>query len=131
MKKIFFFLAACSLQLAAFSQLPYKNKNLSPEARAKDLVGRMTTDEKLMQLQCYWSQKSLVIDRNGVFDPVKAEQVLKNGLGEFARLNENAGPNSLGYHPKQAAALYNSVQRFFVEKTRLGIPVMVHEESLH
>lgn len=112
-------------------QAPYKNKNLSPDARAKDLVVRMTTDEKLMQLQCYWAQKSTVIDNNGVFDPGKAASILKNGLGEFARLNENAGPNSYGYHPKKAATLYNSVQRFFIEKTRLGIPVMVHEESLH
>jgi beta-glucosidase len=33
--------------------------------------------------------------------------------------------------PRQAAELYNKIQHFFVEKTRLGIPVMVHEESLH
>ncbi|MGZ8538739.1 MAG: glycoside hydrolase family 3 N-terminal domain-containing protein, partial [Flavisolibacter sp.] len=112
-------------------QQVYKNKNLSPDARAKDLIGRMTIDEKLMQLQCFWAQKSMVIDKDGVFDPAKAATVLKNGLGEFARLNENAGPNSYGYHPKQAAALYNTVQRFFIEKTRLGIPVMIHEESLH
>ncbi|HNU87004.1 MAG TPA: glycoside hydrolase family 3 N-terminal domain-containing protein, partial [Ferruginibacter sp.] len=26
---------------------------------------------------------------------------------------------------------YNKIQRYFVEKTRLGIPVMTHEESLH
>lgn len=117
---------------AGFAQSPaYKNRNLSPEARAKDLLPKMTLDEKLMQLQCLWAQKSTIMDASGNFDAAKAATVLKNGLGELARLNENAGPNSYGYHPKQAAELYNSIQRYFVEKTRLGIPVMVHEESLH
>jgi beta-glucosidase len=133
MKKIFlFFLASCALHLVPFSQQPaYKNKNLSPEARAKDLLARMNLDEKVMQTQCLWIRKSTILNNNGDFDEAKAEKAVKNGLGELARLNENAGPNSYGYHPKQAAELYNKIQHFFIEKTRLGIPVMVHEESLH
>ena len=140
MKKIFlFFLASGSMHLVCLparqvplSQQPaYKNKNLSPQARAKDLVARMNLDEKVMQTQCLWIQKSTILDNNGDFDESKAEKAVKNGLGELARLNENAGPNSYGYHPKQAAELYNRIQHFFIEKTRLGIPVMVHEESLH
>lgn len=109
----------------------YKNKALAPQARALDLLQRMTLDEKVMQTQCLWIQKSRILDANGDFDEGKAASALKNGLGELARLNENAGPNSLGYSPKVAATLYNKIQRYFVEKTRLGIPVMVHEESLH
>jgi beta-glucosidase len=127
-------LSICLLtgMLSAGAQQPaYKNKNLAPEARAKDLVARMTLDEKVMQTQCIWSQKSSILDANGNFDATKAAVALKNGIGEIARLNEDGGPNSYGRHPKQAAELYNNVQRFFVEKTRLGIPVMVHEESLH
>jgi beta-glucosidase len=115
-----------------YSQQPaYKNKTLSPETRAKDLLSRMNLDEKVMQTQCLWIQKSLILDDKGDFDEAKAAKAVKNGLGELARLNENAGPNSSGYHPKQAALLYNKIQHFFIEKTRLGIPVMVHEESLH
>jgi beta-glucosidase len=117
--------------LAFSQQVPYKNKHLSPEARAKDLLQRMTLDEKLAQLQCLWTQKSLIFDANGNFDETKAQTPLRNGLGELARLNENAGTSSFGYHPREAARLYNKIQRFFIEKTRLGIPVMVHEESLH
>jgi beta-glucosidase-like glycosyl hydrolase len=130
--KMFLLLASCALYLMPCAQQPaYKNKNLSPEVRAKDLLGRMNLDEKVMQTQCLWIQKSRILNDNGDFDEAKAEIVLKNGLGELARLNENAGPNSYGYHPKQAAILYNKIQHFFIEKTRLGIPVMVHEESLH
>src|SRR5262249_19181640 len=123
--------SVCCLGLAHAQTPAYKNKKLSPEARAKDLLGRMTLDEKAMQTQCLWIQKSQILDASGDFDEAKAAAVLKNGLGELGRLNENAGPNSSGYHPRQAAALYNKIQKFFVEKTRLGIPVMTHEESLH
>ena len=132
MKKYFLILVACAPQLVVLSQVPsYKNKNLSPEVRAKDLLARMTLDEKAMQTQCFWIQKSQILNSNGDFNEAKAEKNVKNGLGELARLNENAGPNSYGYHPKQAAELYNKVQHFFIDKTRLGIPVMTHEESLH
>jgi beta-glucosidase len=91
----------------------------------------MNLDEKVVQTQCLWIQKSTILNSNGDFDEAKAERAIRNGLGQLARLNENAGPNSYGYHPKQAAELYNKIQHFFIEKTRLGIPVMVHEESLH
>ena len=117
---------------ALFAQTPlYKNKALAPEVRAKNLLQKMTVEEKLMQLQCLWIQKSRILNAKGEFDEAKAKEALKNGLGELARLNENAGPNSLGYHPRQAAELYNKIQHYFVDKTRLGIPVMTHEESLH
>lgn len=117
---------------ATHAQQPaYKNKKLSPEQRAKNLLSLMTVDEKLMQTQCLWIQKSRILNAAGDFEEAKAKEALKNGLGELGRLNENAGPNSSGYHPRQAAELYNKIQKYFVEKTRLGIPVMTHEESLH
>jgi beta-glucosidase len=109
----------------------YKNASLPPDVRARDLISKMTLDEKIMQLQSFWSHKARIFDANGDFDETKAKEVLKDGLGELTRLNENAGQNSMGYHPKQAATLYNKIQHYFVEKTRLGIPVMTHEESLH
>lgn len=122
-------LLACNVSYA--QQYPYKNSHLSPQARAKDLLTRMTLDEKLMQMQCLWGEKSTFLTKEGGFDEAKAATVLKNGLGELARLNEDAGPNSYGRHPREAAMLYNKIQHYFIEKTRLGIPVMVHEESLH
>ncbi len=109
----------------------YKNKNLSPAVRAKDLLAKMTVDEKLMQLQCLWQQKTKIFDENGNFDEAKAAAILKNGLGELARLNENGRVNAPSYSPRDQAVLYNRIQKYFIEKTRLGIPVMTHEESLH
>lgn len=133
MKMIKYYVSVFCLCSAAitFAQPAYKNKSLSPEVRAKNLLGLMTLDEKVMQTQCLWIQKSRILNAQGDFDEAKAKDALKNGLGELGRLNENAGPNSYGYHPRQAAELYNKIQKYFVEKTRLGIPVMTHEESLH
>jgi beta-glucosidase len=132
MNRYFIVFLFLSFALSSVGQTPaYKNRSLSPEQRTADLLKRMTLDEKVMQTQCLWIQKSRILNSSGDFDEAKATDVLKYGLGELGRLNENAGPNSAGYHPKQAADLYNKIQRFFVEKTRLGIPVMTHEESLH
>jgi beta-glucosidase len=119
-----------SMHVAAQTPL-YKNKKASPEARAKDLLQRMTVDEKIAQMQCRWNTKNLFINADGNFDSAKATALLKNGLGEIARINELPGTQTKGRHPKDAAALYNAVQHFFIEHTRLGIPVMVHEEGLH
>lgn len=103
MKKYFLFFIACALYFITVAQQPsYKNKNFSPEARVKDLLGRMTLDEKVMQTNCLWIQKFTVLDNSGDFDEAKAIPVLKNGLGEFARLNENGEANSYGYSRKGA-----------------------------
>ncbi|MEI6948655.1 glycoside hydrolase family 3 N-terminal domain-containing protein [Paraflavisolibacter sp. H34] len=127
---ILLLLAASGLPFIGFSQLPaYKNKKLAPEARAKDLVARMTLEEKLMQTQCLWDKS--IYAPNGSFDRAGAEKVFKNGLGEIARINEGATLGPLTYRPREAALLYNQVQKYFIENTRLGIPVIVHEESLH
>jgi beta-glucosidase len=131
MKKIYLTL---SLLIFSFSGIlaqtvPFKNSKLSPDVRAQDLLKRMTVDEKIAQLQCRWSKNPYIT--KGKFDEVNASKVFKNGLGQIARINEAIPGETNGQTPKQAANLYNQVQHFFVEKTRLGIPVMVHEEGLH
>ncbi|WP_319232003.1 glycoside hydrolase family 3 N-terminal domain-containing protein [Draconibacterium orientale] len=121
-----------------FAQKPlYKNSKLSPEERAADLLELMTLDEKIAQMQCMWrgepSKKELF--PNGEFSPDKAREILPNSIGSLARINEDLGPDATGAHPtlspKDAAEQYNKVQKYFVEETRLGIPVLIHEEGLH
>ena len=69
------------ISLHGIAQLPYKNRNLSPELRARDLLSRMTLDEKVMQTQCLWSQKSGILNAAGDFDETKAASVLKKWAG--------------------------------------------------
>jgi beta-glucosidase len=135
-KAVFILLFTGYMPLIAYPQdYAYRNSRLSPEVRAEDLINRMTLDEKIMQLQCMWGDKAEVFT-DGDFDAAKARKILKNGIGQLARLNENLHPAFAGehhptLHPRQAAELYNKVQRFFIEETRLGIPVISHEEGLH
>lgn len=109
---------------------PYKNPALSPEERAADLIGRMTLEEKVAQMVCLWQQRpTALIDENGRFDLAKARAHAANrhGLGQVARPSDAGG----GKTARENAELVNEIQRFFVEETRLGIPVIVHEECLH
>lgn len=72
--------------------------------------------------QCLWIQKFKILDDKSAIDETKAVSVLKDGLGELARLNKQARPGSPGRHHEEEAALYNKIQHYFIEKTRLGIP---------
>ena len=53
MKRLQAALLALTLTITGASAgvLPYKNPKLSPEERTKDLLQRMTLDEKIAQLQ--------------------------------------------------------------------------------
>jgi len=53
---------------------PYKNPGLSAARRVKDLLGRMTLEEKAAQMLCVWQQKQqTVLDDHGHFDLAKAK----------------------------------------------------------
>jgi beta-glucosidase len=110
---------------------PYQNHNLPVEQRVADLLGRMTLEEKVAQLEGAWENrqfhsdpKTLFVDENGAFLPDRAAELIKNGLGEMSRPSENRGPRAM-------AEFTNTMQRWVKENTRLGIPVIFHEECLH
>ena len=108
----------------------YRNPKLPPERRTKDLLARMTVEEKAAQMICVWQQKSeKLVDADGRFDRAKAEKAFKkgHGLGQVGRPSD-AGK---GLDARRMAELTNAIQRFFLEETRLGIPVIFHEECLH
>jgi beta-glucosidase len=101
----------------------YKDATAGIDERVADLLGRMSPEEKLAQLGSIWSFE--ILD-HGRFDAEKAGQRLGAGIGQITRV---AGATNLG--SVAAAELANRIQRFLVEETRLGIPAIVHEESLH
>jgi len=113
----------------------YKNPKLSVEQRVVDLLARMTLEEKLAQIVSVWENKGFVretqpfiVDAKGMFLPDAAKISLKNGLGQVSRPSENPGGNG---GPREMAELTNAIQKWVKENTRLGIPVMFHEECLH
>lgn len=111
---------------------PYKNAKLPISARVADLLTRMTLAEKVAQVQCHWETTSwgtVTNPKTNEADLDKWAKFAPNGLGQLARPNETSASGSRSAF--ETATYANAVQKYFVEKTRLGIPVMFHEESLH
>jgi beta-glucosidase len=116
---------------------PYRDASLPAEQRVADLLARMTLEEKAAQMMCVWQGKSeTLVDASGGFDIEKARRAFGhgNGLGQVGRPSD-AGSSGhepeKGRDPRAMAELTNTIQRFFVEESRLGIPVIFHEECLH
>ncbi|HTM36808.1 MAG TPA: glycoside hydrolase family 3 N-terminal domain-containing protein, partial [Terriglobales bacterium] len=112
------------------SLLPYRNPKLPVEKRVRDLLSRMTLEEKAAQMVCLWRERpQSLLNQDGDLDLVKAKSAYKkgNGLGQVARPSD-AGK---GKNARQMAELTNAIQKFFLDNSRLGIPVMFHEECLH
>jgi len=90
----------------------------------------MTLEEKAAQMMCVWQQKAdTLLDGDGNFDRNKAKAAYKkgHGLGQVGRPSD-AGR---GKDARGMAELTNAIQKFFMEDSRLGIPVVFHEECLH
>lgn len=90
---------------------PYQDPALSIDERVEDLLSRMTTREKVSQLNCMM----------GMGLPDLAKAGLDNGLGEMDLMSLPAD---------QMAAIVTSIQDYMRDHTRLGIPVLFHAEAL-
>ncbi len=97
----------------------------------------MTLEEKAAQMMCVWQEKATkLLDATGNFDAAKAKAAFKSGhgIGQVGRPSD-AGANPAtpadGKTARGMAELTNDIQKFFIENSRLGIPVFFHEECLH
>ena len=126
-------LAAAGPAFAA-AAASYRDAAAPVLARVGDLLGRMTLEEKAAQLRSMWFGKAAVLKPDGSFSEQGAATALVNGIGQIARPHDQAGTSrylerfrAIG----ESVALVNAIQRFLVEKTRLGIPALFHEEAAH
>ncbi|MFK4259612.1 glycoside hydrolase family 3 N-terminal domain-containing protein [Agrobacterium tumefaciens] len=111
---------------------PYKNPSLPIDSRVDDLLGRMSLEEKIAQMHAFWlllsedGRHEVRTDAfTGASDPDRLRTRLALGLGQITR--------PLGSRPVAPTAgvrALNVLQKFLVEETRLGIPVIAHEECL-
>jgi beta-glucosidase len=115
----------------------YKNKKLSAEKRVRNLLSRMTLEEKAAQMMCVWQQKrDTLVDDAGNFDADRAAEAFAsgNGIGQVGRPGDAGAAQTepwKGRNAREQAELTNAIQKFFIENSRLGIPVIFHEECLH
>jgi len=119
----------------------YKDARAPVDLRVRDLMGRMTLDEKVAQLITLSTTKRDVMDDARAFDAAKASAAYPNGIGQVARPSDwggaatanNTGTDVTGRwrKPADTIAFVNAAQDWSRTRTRLGIPVLFHEESLH
>ena len=120
----------------------YKDPRQPADARVEDLLSRMTLDEKVAQLESVWEHKDKVQTPDGTFSAEKAAQNFPSGIGQIARPSDRRGvtvtsgaagaaAGSHGRDARETADYINAAQHWAVERTRLGIPLLMHEESLH
>jgi len=131
--RIFVVLLVCCASREALAQnaLPYRDPKIPVEQRVADLLSRMTLEEKIAQLEGAWENKqffpdpqTMFVDQKGAFLPERAAVLIKNGLGEISRPSEHRDPRTM-------VDFTNTVQKWMRENTRLGIPVLFHDECLH
>ncbi|HEV8399906.1 MAG TPA: glycoside hydrolase family 3 N-terminal domain-containing protein [Gemmatimonadales bacterium] len=96
--------------------LPYRDPRLPTDARVHDLLGRMTPDEKFWQLYMIPGD-------------------LDDSSHDYSRGIFGLQIDVQDTTPERAARAHalriNGIQRYFVERTRLGIPIIPFEEAVH
>ena len=88
----------------------YKDKDLSPQKRAADLLSKMTIDEKLQQMSIYGN-----LDKAYELYLEKGEIESRGGT----------------FHNPTEEKNLNELQAYCLNNTRLGIPLLAASESLH
>ena len=114
----------------------YKDPNASVPDRVRDLLNKMTVEEKVAQLESGWTLPAFgslkipsVIDQDHVNEAL-AKKIAGNGLGTYAFLDEFLGMGTQ-LNPRSGAQHRNLFQSWVLKNTRLGIPVLFHGEALH
>lgn len=105
---------------------PYRNASLPIERRVEDLLGRMTPAEKFRQL--FMIPDDFASDRDWFKEGIFGLQVASQGrAGQDAQRLDYAP----GAEARRMAEDINAIQRWFVEESRLGIPIIPFDEALH
>ncbi len=112
---------AFSLPLLAQQTIPpYKDPHLSIEDRVADLLSRMTLEEKVAQIAGGGRGSRGLVDTSGTLPYKNVEELFK----ELFNVDNKIGA-------RERALIHNALQRYQLEKTRLGIPDISFGEGLH
>ena len=109
----------------------YRDADLPVTERIDDLIARMTVEEKVAQVTAVWNDKRRMDNDDFSFNADSARLLMPHGIGHLTRPSETVGGSDPGRTGAATVEYVNDVQRWLVEETRLGIPALAHEESLH
>ncbi len=126
-----------ALCLGACSTIDYKDSSLSPEKRTEALLSQMTVEEKIGQMLCPlgWPMyEKIGTDSVTVSEAYKAFIGEKHGGMLWATFRADPWTRKTletGLNPRLAAEAYNALQKYAIENSRLGIPIILAEEAPH
>ncbi len=129
-------LLLCAGQSMAQQPL-YKQADAPIDYRVKDLIERMTIEEKVGQLCCPmgWEMYTKTGKNTVTVSDLYVKKMQEAPLGSFwAVLRADPWTQKTlenGLNPELAAKALNALQKYAVEETRLGIPVLFAEECPH
>ena len=115
----------------------YKQAAVPIEYRVKDLLGRMTIEEKVGQLCCPlgWEMYTKTGKNEVTVSELYKKKMAEAPVGSFwAVLRADPWTQKTletGLSPEWSAKALNALQKYAVEETRLGIPVLFAEECPH
>lgn len=131
-------LALCGTAMTAAAQKPiYKQADRPVDERVADLIGRMTVEEKIAQLRCPlgWEMYTKKSEKSVEPSETFIKQMSEAPIGSYwAVLRADPWTQKTlenGLRPELAAKALNALQKYAVEKTRLGIPILFAEECPH
>ena len=140
MKSILITTTACLFMSVApvMAQQPlYKQASAPVEERIDDLLGRMTLEEKVGQICCPlgWEMYTKTGKNSVTISDLYKKQMSEAPIGSYwAVLRADPWTQKTletGLNPELAAKALNALQKYAVEETRLGIPVLFAEECPH
>jgi beta-glucosidase len=102
---------------------PYRDARLPVAERVRDLLGRMTLEEKFWQL---FMIPGDLDDSTHDYSRGAFGLQINTGIADTTRAKLSPGEAA-----RRHAERINGIQRYFVEHTRLGIPIIPFEEALH
>ena len=130
-------LAVTSSAAAQVGAPIYKQAHVPIPQRVADLLGRMTLQEKIAQLQsnstlppapgiAVGPTPAFGIIKSGHIDETVARRALGSGVGAFNNVDFGKGLTAA-----DQAAQANLIQAWVINNTRLGVPVIFQGEALH
>lgn len=109
-------------EIESLNNSPYKNPGLPVDKRVKDLLSKMTIDEKVAQLMGRWNGGVEDFTDEFLSDPVKMKETFGNGCHSV---------HPAPFKIKETVELRNKIQKYLLEETRLGIPALFVDEGQH
>ena len=118
----------------------YKDSTKTSVARTEDLLSRMTVEEKIGQMICPLGWP-MYTKENGPDGPVvgisdEYRSFIDDSHGGMLWATFRADPWTqktleTGLDPTLSAKVYNALQHYAIDSTRLGIPIILAEEAPH